>query len=693
MSLTETIRADLRTRYPTLTRRPEPPKRPDRTTIVLGRDQNRQPAGLPLRSRLEHVFVLGATGAGKSRLLLHYIRQCINMGEGALFIDPHGNHPGSGYSVLVEWLATQNRRVHIFDFNASSHTIGFNPLACPPGTDVSVVAGNNLDALAVSWEGESFAQKPTIERNLTVAFSALSELGLTFVEAPMLFDHKDEHGLRSFAIQKVKDRYTRDELKRLHELAQDGRRKRDWDQEVVGPLNRLQRLLRPQAIRLMLGQRRPVLDMQAAMDNGDIILANLSGGTRVYERDADLFGRLLVRNALFHAKRRENDNPFTVLLDEAHRFLSSDIPTLLAEVRKYGVSMVAGMQWLQQAETEDNKILAALLNGTNAKVLFRVRDAEESERLAHTTVPVDLEVPVARTNKPAVIGYRRIRLESESESTQESRSASVASTKGETLGRAQTLGETRTTSTGSFTSDGETHSTSAMHASAHGKSSSSGEGASAGEIMVPTGEYWSPLSTSAETAGENHSASHGHSASSSDAAGHSSGHVTSSGSMESESYAVSNAISKSRATTRAETKGESHTLGTGKTKGFSEGLEPILQWLPSSVHSKDNMLYKAGQMLRSLPTGVAYLSYVGQAGAVSTLLTVPPIFISPNDPAKFARIRDELIAKGDAAIPIQVAVSNIERREDFLRGRKEPVKPRAKKEKVIDTPEEKGTWG
>jgi hypothetical protein len=690
MNVLENIRSDLRTRFPALhgisphalalagSQPSPPPPRADPTAIILGLDAQKQPVGISLVARLEHLFVLGVTGSGKSNLLLHYMRQAIKLGEGGLFLDPHGSHPDSGYSSLLSWLAKRDRRVHIFDFNATTHTVGFNPLACPPGTDVSVIAGNVLDALAVSWEGESFAQKPTIERNMTVAFSTLAELGLTLVEAPMLFDHADEHGLRAYAIQNIQDRYTRDELKRLQDLARDSRRKRDFDQETVGPLNRLQRLLRPPAIRAMLGQTSPILDMQAAMDNGDIILANLSGGSRAYERDADLFGRLLVRMTLFHAKRRKNNLPFTMMLDEAHRFLSSDVPTLLGEVRKYGVSVVSAMQWLEQASTHDENILAALLKGTNCKICFRLRDAKESEQLAGSLVPLDLEQPVAKLMKPTVILHNRRKFASESASQQEAETASTAISKGETDGEAETLGETEAESDSNFGSVSDARSISDMSSASHGIASGNHSGASAGTVMTPTGDYWHPEETSSHSAGEQSGASAGHSSSVGSGTSRNVGTVDSRGSMSSSSYARSRAATRSFARSRAETQGKAQTRATGQTKGFSEGLEPLMAWLPGGVHSKDNMLYKAGLTLRNLSTGVAFVSYVGKAGAVATFVTVPHITSDPVSPEALAAERDRMIARSPAAIPADEAMAHIAEREAELTARKIPedTKPR-----------------
>jgi hypothetical protein len=48
-----------------------------------------------------------------------------------------------------------------------------------------------------------------------------------FVEAPLLYDREDRHGLRAWALKAVCDRYARDPLVRLHELSLDERR-RPW---------------------------------------------------------------------------------------------------------------------------------------------------------------------------------------------------------------------------------------------------------------------------------------------------------------------------------------------------------------------------------------------------------------------------------------------------------------------------------
>jgi hypothetical protein len=191
----------------------------------------------------------------------------------------------------------------------------------------------------------------------------------------------------------------------------------------------------------MIGQTERVLDIRSAMDYGEIILCNLSGGARVYERDADLLGRLLTRMCFFHAKRRRASRPFFVYLDECHRYLSGDLENILAEARKYAVATILSHQWQAQLKVDDDNMLAAVRNATNLKVVFRIKDPVEAEELAHAVIPLDMEIPVQKLIKPTTVGHRRIRLASQSTSEQTAATRSVAETKGTSEGYAVSYAE------------------------------------------------------------------------------------------------------------------------------------------------------------------------------------------------------------------------------------------------------------
>lgn len=698
------LQAELRAKYPHLS--PNPPAQPivtlpvDRTAIALGRDERGRAIMLPERPRLEHMHVIGTTGGGKSKFIGHCFRQDVIHGRGALILDPHGEHPDSLYRENLAWLETsgyaRKRVVHIIDPNAASHTVGFNPLALPDSdTDLSVVSGLALEALSKAWGGEDTSTKPTIERMATTAFAVLADLGLTLVEAPILLDRLDRHGLRAYALEHVRDRFARDELLRLHELSLDARRAHDFDIEVVGPINRLARFLRPAAIRAMIGQTERLLDFQRVFDEGHIVLCNLSGSSRVYERDADLLGRLLTRLLFFHAKRRAHpERPFFVYLDECHRYLSGDLENILAESRKYGVGAVLAHQWLEQAAVQGDNMLAAIRNATNVKVVFRLKDPEEAQDLAQTVIPLDLEMPVKILTRPTVVGHRRTWLTNESRATNTGRTtthgSSIADTEalgetiGESVGRSSSDGYSEGYTSSESTSEGATSGTSFGENAGQGSSTmavdSNGYSMSMGIVTMPTdpmqllpqmppilSENYGTGYSASESLGSGASSMRGTSSAISEGKSRMKGYATATSSghsrSETQSSSVSRAESAVRARSLAQSVSEGETSGKSESRGSSEALEPILEDRPSSVHSKENVLYMAAQTLRNLPTGHAVLNYVGRQGMVTSLLAVPPLKDLPITNDAFKALRERFLSQSAAAIPAALARALVDERE------------------------------
>jgi DNA helicase HerA-like ATPase len=69
---------------------------PDSVTPIgtaYSRNGNK-PFGIRLADRLQHIYILGQTGTGKSTLLLNLMRQDLAQGHGFCLIDPHGDLAG-----------------------------------------------------------------------------------------------------------------------------------------------------------------------------------------------------------------------------------------------------------------------------------------------------------------------------------------------------------------------------------------------------------------------------------------------------------------------------------------------------------------------------------------------------------------------------------------------------------------------
>jgi len=98
----------------------------------------------------------------------------------------------------------------------------------------------------------------------------------------------------------------------------------------------------------------------------------------------------------------------------------------------------------------------------------------------------------------------------------------------------------------------------------------------------------------------------------------------------------------------------------------SEGIEPIYADLPSAVHSKENVLYRAGQELLSLPTGEARIAYVGEGGRIAGSLKVPKVRSRVAADKEFEALRAKMLMASASALPIREAIKTIEQREQRL---------------------------
>lgn len=624
-----TLRADIEARYPRIAARLAPKKETtkitpavfDPTGIVIGRTSEGTPVVVPERPRLEHMHVIGDTGSGKSNFLKHCIRQDIQRGRGVCVVDPHGNHPDGLYRSMMLWLYEKGyhktRTIHLVDPNAPTHTVGFNPLERPDDeTDLSVIANTTLDAFERVWGDEDTHAKPTIRRVLKGTFSALAELGLTISDAELLLDPHDKKGVRAWALSKLTDRYSRGVLDDLHQMALDERSKRDFRAEVMGPKNRLAEFVSAPTIRTIIGQTTHTLDIRAALDEGHIILVNLSPGKRVSDADAELLGRLLTRFIFFHAKRRlRPDVPFFFYLDECQRYLSGDVPELLGEARKYGLGCVLGHQWLAQLGKPDDPIREAVLNGPNLKAVFRLKNPKEAEELAETVIPFDLEQPVAALTKPAVVGYERTIFKSWGTAAHHARSKATASSYSE--------------------------SDSSSESESEGGSSMDAEGLSASTSMMVPATGWGGMPDMM---------------------------MASSGAMQSSAAGAQSAsthgVSHSTSSSESTIEGEMH--GTSISEGSAEGIVPVFKELPGGVHSLENVRYMAARQLRSLSRGNAFISYVGIEGWKGARVTVPRVqeAQAPTDGA--AGVRAALLKASPSALPAADAQVALDKREQAL---------------------------
>lgn len=611
--------------------------------ITLGVDDDNRRITIDDRPRLEHMHVIGATGCGKSTFLLNCILQDVARGRGVCVLDPHGGHPDSLINTVLRFLDDHNwfaaRKVHIIAPNVREHVVGFNPLAPLPDTDPAVIAGAMLEAFARVWGDEDSHKTPLTRRILRNIFIALSECGLTLADAPLLLDY-DDHRLREYVIPRVEDENARREIERIEALSREQRSRVEYEQTVLGPTNRLAEFLACDAMRTMLAMTRAgatpdnTIDLLEIMNRGHILLVDLQHGPSADEAATDLLGRMILRYLLMLMTHRSpyrtagSDqlafHPFFVYVDECHRYMSEDIQGLLTEARKFGIGVTLAHQYLAQLGLPGEKIYEAVRNSTEIKAVFRVKSPEEAQALALDVVPLDLERPVTASIRPVQTDYEIGMLHSasyavhEGEGQSEAVHAAEAVSRGRTamqnwmraIGRATSTarGEGIGSSTGIATAQGLNAVQSHMDSMAYTYDPNSGT-----FITMPL-----PLGVNVGTADGTATALLSSTSFQSSESRNSFRSTTDSESVsdgEGGAIAFSEALSKSQGTSHAQHK----TRGKTEGGGASQALLPTYERLPTSYHSKDNVLYMAGETIRSLPVGRAIVRFRNNL----TTLTVP----------------------------------------------------------------------
>lgn len=364
-------------------------------SVILGNHrQTGATVGWSPNAQRHHAALFGVSGVGKTTLLTSMLRQHITNGTGLCLIDPHGGL----FDELVGWLAfkgyDRKRTVHIIDPSEEGWRVGFNPLAAEEG-DLRQVADNVeyiLEAFAQAWGGEDINQMPLYQRLLSAVLFAASHKGLTLLEAMKLLPvSRGEY--REYVATDLPDHLQQDvwdDIQRFNS--------RDFQDRFGSAFSRVSRFMRSYYIREMLGQQESIIDFYRCMEDGDIVLVNLSSQKGFSPATAQLLGKLLI-NSMYAAslqREPENSRAFHLVIDEAESYLSGDVPSILTQCRKFGLHLTLSVQDLGQLMAAGERVYRGVMSGCQTKFVF-ASGAEDAEELTKYVMPrggYNLEEPI-----------------------------------------------------------------------------------------------------------------------------------------------------------------------------------------------------------------------------------------------------------------------------------------------------------
>jgi Type IV secretion-system coupling protein DNA-binding domain len=342
-------------------------------TAILGRTQfreRRQLFGIRRDDRRRHLLIVGKTGMGKTTLLRQLLQSDVEAGRGIALLDPHGD--------LAEAVAAAIPRhrtndVILFDAGDRGHPLSFNLMAdCHPDQR-SLVASGIVSAFKKIY-GDSWG--PRLEHVLRNALLALLEHpGTSLLSVSRLLG--DAH-YRAALVGRIADPVVRTFWQR--EFASW---RPQYMTEAIAPVqNKIGQFLSHPVLRAILGQADSSLDLRRVLDEGKVLIVNLSKG-RIGEDGSQLLGALLVTGLQLASMSRsdvseERRRDFYLYVDEFQNFATESFATVLSEARKYRLNCILSHQYLGQL---DEPIANAVFGNVGSLLSFQV-GASDADFLA-----------------------------------------------------------------------------------------------------------------------------------------------------------------------------------------------------------------------------------------------------------------------------------------------------------------------
>lgn len=361
----------------------------------------RTPIGLTLEERRRHTYIVGATGSGKTTLLATMIHSDITNGKGVAVIDPHGQ--------LVEQLLRTIPSERIKDIvwfapDDDGYPIALNLLELPNidaatpsqrAKQKSLVASHLISVFQKFYDAKYFG--PRMEYVLRNAIlTALETPTPTLVTILDLLTKKDFRRSVTSELPTgvLKDFWTY-EFEKLGSLQRN---------QMISPItNKLGAILSSPLNYQILSQAQSKLDFSSIMDEGKILLCDLSKG-KIGEDESNFFGSLVIAKlqlaALGRARIPETDRrDFFLYVDEFQNFATGAFAELVSEARKYRLATILAHQSISQIAERD--VIKVVLANVGTTICFRTANPEDE----HTILPI-LAPEVEKHDIPNLPLYR-----------------------------------------------------------------------------------------------------------------------------------------------------------------------------------------------------------------------------------------------------------------------------------------------
>ena len=318
--------------------------------------------GMLRSDRSRHVNIIGQTGEGKSGLLELFALSDIYHNQGYAIIDPHGDFAIENMKFIPE-----ARLDDVVYFNPADveHPIGFNPLEVTNPAQKSTISSEVIGVLKRMF-GDSWG--PRLEYILRYTILALLDR-----PEPTMLDITRMLTDKKFRKETIG--YCNDVVVRQFWNVEFASWSEKFQTEAIAPvLNKVGAFTANPIIRNIIGQTHSSFNIRQIMDEGKILVVNLSKGL-IGEDNAGILGSFLVTKIQLAAMSRSDildihdRRPFYLYVDEFQNFATDSFATILSEARKYGLNLTVANQYISQMEPT---VRDAVFGNVGTMISFRV---------------------------------------------------------------------------------------------------------------------------------------------------------------------------------------------------------------------------------------------------------------------------------------------------------------------------------
>ncbi|MBP9750356.1 MAG: type IV secretion system DNA-binding domain-containing protein [Candidatus Peribacteraceae bacterium] len=370
---------------------PPPPNVPKEGILLGLNDYRAQKTEIHFldTDRTRHQYIIGKSGTGKSALLNFQARQDVKAGSGLCVVDPHGDLIED---ILAHVPKERAKDVILFDPADIERPMGLNMLEANTPEEKDRASLDAMEIFIKMYGNEIFG--PRIQhyfRNGCLTLMDDEEEGATLIDVPRLFVDEE---FQRYKVSKCKNVVVRSFWE--HEIAKTGAREKEemipYFSAKFGPF------ITNTTIRNIIGQPKSAFNVRQVMDEGKILLVNLSKG-KIGDVNAQLLGLIFVNKVNMAAMSRA-DVPqaqrkrFYLYVDEFQNFITDAFASILSEARKYELGLIMAHQYIGQLtgktgsyEQANTKIRDAVFGNVGTIVSFKI-GAEDAEYMAKEYAPV-----------------------------------------------------------------------------------------------------------------------------------------------------------------------------------------------------------------------------------------------------------------------------------------------------------------